>query len=87
MIDVAELSMFLLLWTPSKAAKPSAAKAVECAADARPSAQPKDPELLKSPERNIAHTSGYKRKYHAVINEGADQTRALAEAHIAAKKL
>ena len=85
MIDVAELSMFLLLWTPSKAAKPSAAKAVECAADARPSAQPKDPELLKSSEQNI--TSGYKRKYHAVINEGADQTRALAEAHIAAKKL
>ena len=37
-----------------------------------PAAQPKDIELLNSSERNLVHTSGYKRKYHALIKEGVD---------------
>ena len=68
MIDVADLSMFRLLQTPSKAAKPSAAMAVARAAEAkapvlkRPFAQPKDTQLFKLSERNKVRTSGYMRK-------------------------
>ena len=85
MIDVGDLSMFRFLQTPSWAAKPSAAMAVERAAEAkalvlkRPSAQPKDTELLWSTERNLVYTSGYKRKYHALTKEGVDKTNALAD--------
>ena len=63
MIDVADLSMFPLLQTPSQAAEPVAAMAVESAAEAkafvlkRPFAQPKDTELLKPSERNLVYTS------------------------------
>ena len=86
MIDVADLSMFLLLQTPSWATKPVAAMAVESAAKAktlvlkRSSAQPKETELLKSSERNLMHTSGYKCKYHALIKEGVDMTNTLTVA-------
>ena len=53
MIDVADLSMFLLLKTPSQAAGPFTAITVERAAEAkalvlkRPSAQPKDTGLFE----------------------------------------
>ena len=57
MLDVAELYIFPLVQTQSKGAEPSEAMAVE-----RPSAQPKDTELLKSSERHLVYTSGYKRK-------------------------
>ena len=66
--------------------------AVESAAEAkahvlkRPSAQPKDTEFLKSSERILVYTSGYKRKYRAVIKEGVDKTNALAEARIAGQE-
>ena len=92
MIDVADLSMFRFLQTPSWAAKPSAAMAVERAAEVkalvlkRPSAQPKDTELLWSTERNLVYTSGYKRKYRALIKEGVDKTNALAEARISGQE-
>ena len=92
MIDVADLSMFRFLQTPSWDAKPSAAMAVERAAEAkalvlkRPSAQPKDTELLWSTERNLVYTGGHKRKYHALIKEGVDKTNALAEARIAGQE-
>ena len=91
-IVVADLSIFSVLQTPSWAAKLVAAMAVESAAEAkalvlkRPSAQPKDTEFLKSSERNLVYTSGYKRKYRAVINEGVDQTNALAEARNAGQE-
>ena len=63
--------------------------AVERAAEAkalvlkRPSAQPKDTQVLKSSERNLVYTSGYKRKYHALMKEGVGKTEAMAEARIA----
>ena len=73
--------------------------AVERAAEAkalvlkRPSAQPKDTDFLWSDtdflwstERNLVYTSGYKRKYHALIKEGVDKTNALAEARIAGQE-
>ena len=66
--------------------------AVESAAKAkalilkRPSAQPKDSEFLKSSERNLVYTSGYKRKYHALVKEGVNKTNALAEARIAGQE-
>ena len=66
--------------------------AVESAAKAkalvlkRPSAQPKDTEFLKSSERNLVYTSGYKRKYHALIKEGVNRTNASAEARIAGQE-
>ena len=74
--------LFFFVQTPSQAAKLVAAMAVESAAKAkalvlkRPSAQPKDSELLKSSERNLVYTSGYKRTYHAQIKEGVDKTNA-----------
>ena len=65
MTDVADLSAFPLLQTPSQAAKLVAAKAVESAAKAkalvlkRPSAQSKDTDqggsFLKSSERNLVY--------------------------------
>ena len=70
MTDVADLSTFPLLQTPSQAAKLVAA--MESAAKAkalvlkRLSAQSKDTAFLKSSERNLVYTSGYKRKYHAL---------------------
>ena len=91
-IDVADLSMFRFLQTLSWDAKPSAAMAVERAAEAkalvlkRPSAQPKDTELLWSTEPNLVYTGGHKRKYHALIKEGVDKTNALAEARIAGQE-
>ena len=71
-------SVFLLLQTPSWAAKLVAAMAVESAfVLTRTSAQPQDTGLLKSSERNLAYTSPYKRKYHALIKEEVDKTNAL----------
>ena len=52
----------------------------------RPSGQPTDTEFLKSSERNLEYTSGYKRKYHALIKEGVNKTNALAEARIAGQE-
>ena len=52
----------------------------------RPSAQPKDTDFLKSSECNFVYTSGYKRKYHALIKEGVDKKNALAEARIAGQE-
>ena len=52
----------------------------------RPSAQPKDTEFLKSSERILVYTSGYKRKHRAVIKEGVDKTNAMAEARIAGQE-
>ena len=43
----------------------------------RPSAQSKDTEFMKSSERNLVYTSGYKRKYHALIKESVDKTNAF----------
>ena len=66
--------------------------AVTCDAEAkalvlkRPSAQPKDTHVLKSSERNLVYTSGYKRKYHALMKEGVDKTEAMAEARIAGQE-
>ena len=66
--------------------------AVESAAKAkalvlkRPSAQPNDTEFLKSSERNLVYTSGYMRKYHALIKEGVDKTIVLAEVRIAGQE-
>ena len=68
MIDVLQTCQFPFLQRPPQAAKPFAAKAVERAAKAkalvlkRPSAQPNNTELLKSSERNLVYTSGYKRR-------------------------
>ena len=92
MVDVADLSVFPFLQTPSQAAKPVAVMAVESGAKAkdfvpkRPYALPKDTELLKSSERNLVYTSGNERKYHALIKEGADKTNALAVARIAGQE-
>ena len=92
MIDVPDLSMFLLLQTPYSAAKPVAAMAVNSAAKAkaivpkRPCSQPKDTDLLKSSELNLVYTSSYKRKSQASIKERVDKTNALAEARIAGQE-
>ena len=92
MIDVADLSMFRLLQTPSQAAKPPAAMAVERVVKAtaivlkQAQALAKDTELLKSSERILVYTSGYKRKCHVLIKEGVDKTSALAEARIAGQE-
>ena len=43
----------------------------------RPSAQSKDTEFVKSSERNLVYTSGYKRKYYALIKESVDKTNAF----------
>ena len=81
MIDVADLSMFLFLQTPSQAAKLVAAMAVESAAKAkafvlkRPSAQPKDSELLKSSERNLVYTSGKKESARITLRSRREWTR------------
>ena len=52
----------------------------------RPSAQPKDNQVLKPSERNLVYTSGYKRKYHALMKEGVDKTEAMTEARIAGQE-
>ena len=92
MTDVADLSTFPSLKTPSLIAKLVAVMALESAAKPkalvlkRPSAQSKDTEFVKSSERNLVYTSGYKRKYHAYVKERVDKTNALAEARIAGQE-
>ena len=92
MTDVADLSTFHLLQTPSYTTKLVAAMAVESAAKPkaldlkRPSAQLKDTEFMKSSEGNLVYTSGYRRKYQALIRERVDKTNALAEARIAGQE-
>ena len=92
MTDVADLSTFPSLQTPSWAAKLVAAMALESAAKPkalvlkRPTAQSKDTEFVKSSERNLVYTSGYRRKYQALIRERVDKTNALAEARIAGQE-
>ena len=53
----------------------------------RPSAQRKDTQVLKSSERNFVYTSGYKRKYHALMKEGVGKTEAMAEARIVGQEV